>query len=214
MENGLETELDDQLGYSRNGHSSKTLRTSFGDGEVSVFCEQRGEFAPKLLRKSQSSISQDIEEKILPMDAKDMTTGDIGAHIQDIYGVEVSDATVSRSAGKDPTHRKRMAAAAGDRLRGGFSGCRPPPCSQRGTNYQKGRLPCHRHQLRWSERGSGMWAGKNENAKCWAIVLNRLKNLVVEGIFLACTDNLTSFSAAIEAAFPRTENQNCIIQQI
>ena len=112
MENGLEAELDDQLGYSRydyknkdtdnsrNGYSSKTLRTSFGDVEVSVPRDRKSEFDPKVLRKNQTSISQDIEEKILSMYAKGMTTGDIEAHIQDIYGVDVSDTTVSRITDK------------------------------------------------------------------------------------------------------------------
>lgn len=75
MEDGLETELDDELGYSRydyrnkstensrNGHSSKTLRTSFGDVEVTVPRDRKGEFEPQLLKKNQTSISQDIEEK-------------------------------------------------------------------------------------------------------------------------------------------------------
>ena len=107
MENGLEAELDEELGYSkydyknkdtdnsRNGHSSKTLRTSFGDVEVSVPRDRKGDFDPQLLKKNQTSISQDIEEKILSMYAKGMTTGDIETHIRDIYGIEVSDTTVS-----------------------------------------------------------------------------------------------------------------------
>ena len=84
MENGLEAELEDQLGYnrydyknknkdtdnSRNGHSSKTLRTSFGDVEVSVPRDRKSEFEPKVLRKNQTSVSQDIEEKILSMYAR------------------------------------------------------------------------------------------------------------------------------------------------
>ena len=112
MENGLEAELEDELGYSRydyrnkatdnsrNGHSSKTLRTSFGDVEVSVPRDRKGEFEPQVLKKNQTSISQDIEEKILSMYAKGMTTGDIEAHIQDIYGICVSDSTVSRITDK------------------------------------------------------------------------------------------------------------------
>ena len=112
IENGLDAELDEELGYSRydyknkdtdnsrNGHSSKTLRTSFGDVEVSVPRDRQGEFDPQLLKKNQTSISQDIEEKILSMYAKGMTTSDIEAHIRDIYGVEVSDTTVSRITDK------------------------------------------------------------------------------------------------------------------
>ena len=150
MENGLEAELDDQLGYSRydyknkdtdnsrNGHSSKTLRTSFGNVEVSVPRYRKSEFDPKMLRKNQTSISQDIEEKILSMYAKGMTTGDIEAHIQDIYGVDVSDTTVSRS--------ERVAAdAAGVHLCGCFSGCDSLPCPQRRTDRKEGRLYRHRY---------------------------------------------------------------------
>ena len=110
MENGLEAELEDELGYSkydykntdnsRNGHSSKPLRTSFGDVEVSVSRDRKGEFEPQVLKKNQTSISQDIEEKILSMYVKGMATSDIEAYIQDIYGISVSDNTVSRITGK------------------------------------------------------------------------------------------------------------------
>lgn len=91
----MENSLEDELGYSkydyknkdtdnsRNGHSSKTLRTSFGDVEISVPRDRKGEFEPQMLKKNQTSISQDIEEKILSMYAKGMTTGDIETHIAD-----------------------------------------------------------------------------------------------------------------------------------
>ena len=158
MENGLEAELDEDLGYgkydyknkatdnSRNGHSSKNLRTSFGDVEVSVPRDRKGEFEPQLLKKNQTSISQDIEEKILSMYAKGMTTGDIEAHIQDIYGLSVSDTTVSRITDKNPACGKRMAAAAsGIDLRRSFSGCDPLPCPQRRADREEGSLYRHRH---------------------------------------------------------------------
>jgi transposase-like protein len=112
MENGLDAELEDELGYSkydyknkdtdnsRNGHSSKTLRTSFGEVEVAIPRDRKGEFDPVLLKKNQTSISEDVEEKILSMYAKGMTTADIEAHIREIYGIEVSDTTVSRITDK------------------------------------------------------------------------------------------------------------------
>lgn len=82
--------------YNRlDGHRSKTLRTSFGDVEMAVPRDRKGEFEPQVLKKSQISISQDIEEKFLAMYAKGITTSDIEAHIQDIYGVVVFDTTVS-----------------------------------------------------------------------------------------------------------------------
>ena len=112
MEEGLEAELTEELGYSkydyknketensRNGHSSKKLRTSYGEVDVSIPRDRKGEFEPQLLKKNQTSISQDIEEKILSMYAKGMSTGDIEAHIRDIYGLDVSDTTVSRITDK------------------------------------------------------------------------------------------------------------------
>ena len=112
MEDGLEAELSEALGYikydykqketenSRNGHSSKKLRTSYGEVDVSIPRDRKGEFEPQLLKKNQTSISPDIEEKILSMYAKGMSTGDIEAHIRDIYGLAVSDTTVSRITDK------------------------------------------------------------------------------------------------------------------
>ena len=93
MEDSLDAELTEELGYSRydyrnketansrNGHSSKTLRTSYGNIDVSVPRDRKGEFEPQLLKKNQTNITQDVEEKILSMYAKGMTTGDIEAHI-------------------------------------------------------------------------------------------------------------------------------------
>ena len=108
MENGLEAELDNELGYSkydyksknadnsRNGHSEKTLRTSFGNVGRSVPRDRNSEFEPQLLKKNQTSISQDIEEKIISMYAKGISTDDISDHVNDIYGISVLDTTISR----------------------------------------------------------------------------------------------------------------------
>ena len=171
MENGLEAELDDELGYSkydyknkdtdnsRNGHSSKTLRTSFGDVEVSVPRDRKGEFEPQVLKKNQTSISQDIEEKILSMYAKGMTTSDIEAHIQDIYGVSVSDSTVSRITDKIlPVAREWQqrplesiyAVVFLDAIH--YSGCHPLSCPQRRADREESSVYCHWSQPGWTER--------------------------------------------------------------
>ena len=227
MENGLEAELDDQLGYnrydyknkntdnSRNGHSSKTLRTSFGDIEVSVPRDRKSEFDPKVLRKNQTSISQDIEEKILSMYAKDMTTGDIEAHIQDIYGVDVSDTTVSRitdkilPAAKEWQQRPLESIDAVVFLDAIHYHVRSEGQIVKNAVYIAIGIDLDGHK-----DVLGMWVGENESAKFWATVLNSLKNRGIEDIFIACTDNLTGFSAAIEAVYPKTEIQNCIIHQL
>lgn len=227
MENGLEAELDDQLGYSRydyknkdtdnsrNGYSSKTLRTSFGDVEVSVPRDRKSEFDPKVLRKNQTSISQDIEEKILSMYAKGMTTGDIEAHIQDIYGVDVSDTTVSRITDKIlPAAKEWQQRPLESIYAVVFLDAIHYHVRSEGQIVKKAVYIAIGIDLDGHKDVLGMWVGENESAKFWATVLNSLKNRGVEDIFIACTDNLTGFSAAIEAVYPKTEIQNCIIHQL
>ena len=227
MENSLDAELDDELGYSkydyrskdtdnsRNGHSGKTLRTSFGEVDISVPRDRKGEFEPQVLKKNQTSISQDIEEKILSMYAKGMTTGDIEAHIRDIYGVEVSDTTVSRITDKilpiAKEWRQRPLEAVYAVV---FLDAIHYPVRSEGQIVKKAVYIAIGIDLEGKKDVLGMWADENESAKFWATVLNGLKNRSVENIFIACTDNLTGFSAAIEAVFPKTEIQNCIVHQL
>ena len=80
---------------SRTGHSVKTVKTSAGEVEIAVPRDRKTEFEPQIIRKNETSLSWDIEEKIISMYAKGMTTNDISAHIEDIYGIEVSDSLVS-----------------------------------------------------------------------------------------------------------------------
>ena len=227
MENGLDAELDEELGYSRydykskntdnsrNGHSSKTLRTSFGDVEVSVPRNRKGEFEPQVLKKNQTSISQDIEEKVLSMYAKGMTTGDIETHIRDIYGIEVSDTTVSRITDKIlPIAKEWQQRPLESVYAVVFLDAIHYHVRSEGQIVKKAVYIAIGINLEGKKDVLGMWVGENESAKFWATVLNSLRNRGVEDIFIACTDNLTGFSAAIKAVFPRTEIQNCIIHQI
>lgn len=227
MEAGLEAELDDELGYSkydyknkdttnsRNGHSSKTLRTSFGDVEVSVPRDRKSEFEPQLLKKNQTSISQDIEEKILSMYAKGMTTSDIEAHIQDIYGIGVSDTTVSRITDKILPAAKEWQQRPLETIYAVvFLDAIHYHVRSEGRIIKKAVYIAIGINLDGRKDVLGMWVGENESAKFWATILNGLKNRGIEDIFIACTDNLTGFSTAIEAVFPKTEIQNCIIHQL
>lgn len=92
---------------SRNGYSEKTLKTSLGDLELAVPRDRNGEFEPQLVKKNQTTLSGDIEEKILSMYAKGMTTSDIESHIREIYGLEVSDSAISRVTDAVPPVRTR-----------------------------------------------------------------------------------------------------------
>ncbi len=99
LDESLEGELDEELGYtrydyknkdtdnSRNGFSKKTMHTSYGDLDINIPRDRNGEFEPQIIKKHQNTITQDMEEKILSMYAKGMTTSDIESHFQDLYGI-------------------------------------------------------------------------------------------------------------------------------
>ena len=227
MENGLDCELDEHLGYdrydtkgkttddSRNGYSSKTLRTSFGDTSIQVPRDRKGEFDPVILRKNQTSISEDVEAKIISMYAKGMTTSDIGDHIRDIYGIEVSESTVSRITDKVLPEAKEWQQRPLESIYAVmFMDAIHYHVRSEGQVVKKAVYVAIGIDLNGRKDVLGMWVGENESAKYWATVLNSLRNRGVEDIFIACTDNLTGFSNAIEAVFPRTDIQNCIIHQL
>ena len=227
METGLDSELDEHLGYdrydtkekdtddSRNGHSSKTLRTSFGDTPIQIPRDRKGEFDPVILRKNQTSISQDVEAKIISMYAKGMTTADIGDHIRDIYGIEVSESTVSRITDKVLPEAKEWQQRPLESIYAVmFMDAIHYHVRSEGQVVKKAVYIAIGIDLSGRKDVLGMWVGENESAKYWATVLNSLRNRGVEDIFIACTDNLTGFSNAIEAVFPRTDIQNCIIHQL
>ena len=227
MENGLDAELDEELGYSRydyknkdtdnsrNGHSSKTLKTSFGEVDIDVPRDRKGEFDPVILKKNQTSISQDVEEKILSMYAKGMTTSDIETHIRDIYGLQISDTTISRITDKIlPIAKEWQQRPLEPIYAVVFLDAIHYHVRSEGQIVKKAVYIAIGVNLDGKKDVLGMWVGENESAKYWASVLNGLRNRGVEDIFIACTDNLTGFDAAIEAVFPQTEIQNCIIHQL
>ena len=227
MENGLDAELDEELGYSkydyrnketrnsRNGHSNKTLRTSFGNVDIAIPRDRDGQFEPQLLKKNQTSVSRDIEEKILTLYAKGITTGDIEAHIRDIYGVEVSDTTISRVTDKIlPIAKEWQQRPLESIYAVVFLDAIHYHVRSEGQIVKKAVYIAIGVDLDGHKDVLDMWVGENESAKFWATVLNGLRNRGVEDIFIACTDNLSGFSAAVEAVFPKTEIQNCVVHQI
>lgn len=227
MENGLEAELDEDLGYSkydyknkegtnsRNGHSQKTLKTSFGNIEIETPRDRNSEFEPQLLKKNQTSITQEVEEKILSMYAKGMTTGDIETHIKDIYGLDVSDTTVSRITDKIlPVAKEWQQRPLESIYAVVFLDAIHYHVRSEGQIVKKAVYIAIGIDLDGKKDVLGMWVGENESAKFWATVLNGLRNRGVEDIFIACTDNLNGFSDAIAAVYPKTDIQNCIIHQL
>ena len=227
LENGLEGELDEELGYSkydyrskdtdnsRNGYSEKTLKTSLGDLELAVARDRKGEFTPQLVKKNQTTLSGDIEEKILSMYAKGMTTGDIEAHIREIYGLEVSDTTISRVTDKIlPVVKEWQMRPLEEIYAVVFLDAVHFHVRSEGQIVKKAVYVAIGVQMDGVRDVLGMWVGENESAKFCLGILNGLKNRGVADILIACVDGLTGFTSAIEAVFPRTEIQQCVIHQI
>ena len=227
LENGLEGELDDELGYtkydyrnkegenSRNGYSKKTLKTSFGETEIKVPRDRDGEFEPQLIKKNQTTLTGDIEEKILSMYAKGMTTSDIETHIQDIYGLECSDSTISRITDKIlPVVREWQSRPLEEIYAVVFMDAIHFHVRSEGQIVKKSVYIAIGINMDGLKEVLGMWVGENESAKFWLSVMNGLKNRGLQDILIACVDGLTGFPAAIEAVYPKTEIQQCIIHQI
>lgn len=227
LENGLEGELDDELGYtkydyrnkegenSRNGYSKKTLKTSFGETEIKVPRDRNGEFEPQLVKKNQTTLTGDIEEKILSMYAKGMTTSDIETHIQDIYGLECSDSTISRITDKIlPVVREWQSRPLEEVYAVVFMDAIHFHVRSEGQIVKKAVYIAIGINMDGLKEVLGMWVGENESAKFWLSVMNGLKNRGLQDILIACVDGLTGFPSAIEAVYPKTEIQQCIIHQI
>ncbi len=227
LENGLEGELEDELGYSkydyrnketdnsRNGYSEKKLKTSLGDLEIAIPRDRKGEFEPQIVRKNQTTLSGDIEEKILSMYAKGMTTSDIESHIRDIYGIEVSDTTISRVTDKIlPVVKEWQMRPLESIYAVTFLDAVHFHVRSEGQIVKKAVYIAIGIKMDGVRDVLGMWVGENESAKFWLGILNGLKNRGVEDILIACVDGLTGFTNAIEAVFPQTEIQQCVIHQI
>ena len=149
------------------------------------------------------------------MYAKVMTTSDIQAHIKDIYGMDISDTTVSRITDKIlPEAREWQQRPLESVYAVVFMDAIHYHVRSEGQIVKKAVYIAIGVNLEGRKSVLGMWIGENESAKFWASVLNNLKNRKVEDILIACTNNLTGFSEAIAAVFPKTDIQNCIIHQL
>lgn len=227
LENGLEGELDEELGYSkydyrnkqtdnsRNGYSEKTLKSSLGDLEIAIPRDRKGQFEPQLVKKQQTTLNGDIEEKILSMYAKGMTTSDIEGHIREIYGLVVSDSTISRVTDKIlPVVREWQMRPLEALYAVVFMDAVHFNVRSEGQIVKKAVYIAIGIQMDGIRDVLGMWVGENESAKFWLSLLNGLKNRGVSDILIACVDGLSGFSNAIEAAFAKTQVQQCVIHQI
>jgi len=227
VESGLEGELDVELGYpkydyrhketsnSRNGHSKKTLMTSSGEVELKVPRDRNGDFEPQIVKKHQTSLNGEIEEKILSLYAKGMTQSDIEQHIREIYGLDCSESTISRVTDKImPVVRDWQNRPLEEVYAVVFLDAIHFNVRSEGSIIKKAVYIAIGVTSDGKKEVLGMWVGENESAKFWASILTNLSNRGVRDILIACVDGLPGFVSAIEAIFPDTAVQHCIIHQI
>lgn len=222
----LEAEMDDHLGYSkydyqnketsdsRNGFSKKTVTSSMGPITLDIPRDREGTFEPQAVKKNETDISS-IEDQVLSMYAKGMTTRDIRDHLKDVYGVDASAEMISHMTDRilpiakewqnRPLERKYAVV---------FMDAVHFHVRQDNQTVKKAVYVAIGIKLDGSKEVLGMWIGGNESAKYWLGVLNEIKNRGVQDIMIVSVDGLTGFVDAIGAVFPQAEVQRCIVHQI
>lgn len=224
LESMLQAEMDQHLGYdeyersdntnSRNGLKSKKVRSKYGEMDINVPQDRESSFEPRIVKKRQKDISS-IDDKIIAMYAKGLTTRQISEQIEDIYGFEVSEGMVSNIT---------------DRLLPEIEEWQQRPLSEIypiifidaihfsvRDNHVIKKLAAY-VVLGINQDGRKevltVQVGQNESSKYWLGVLNELKNRGVKDILVICADGLKGIKESIDVAFPDTEYQRCIVHQV
>lgn len=224
VEAALNAELDEHLGYerhqasdntnSRNGYTSKTLRTEDGQFELNTPRDREGSFEPQLVKKGQTRFTS-MDDKILSLYAKGMTTRDIVACFKEMYNADISPTLISRvteavmgrvvewqSRPLDPVYPIVYLDCIVVKIRQDKQVINKAIYLALGVN-----LEGHKELL-------GMWLSENEGAKFWLGVLTELQNRGVKDILIACVDGLKGFPDAISAVYPQAQVQLCIVHMV
>lgn len=220
----METEMDSHLGYeksqrsdnknSRNGYKTKNLNSSYGSFQIQVPQDRESSFEPQVVQKRQKDIS-DIDQKIIAMYAKGMTTRQISETINDIYGFEASEGFISDVTDKilpkiEEWQNRPLASVYPivfiDAIH--FSVRQDSIVSKLAAYVVVGMNDSGRKEVLTLE------IGENESSKYWLGILNSLKNRGVQDILILCSDGLTGLKEAIATAFPETEHQRCIVHMV
>lgn len=226
IEKMLEAEMDEHLGYekhdvkgnnsgnSRNGYNYKTIISDYGESEIAVPRDRNGEFEPKVLGNHQTR-TDEIEQKIMSMYSKGMSQRDIVDNIREIYGAEISQTLISRITDKILPEVNEWQNRPLESIY--------PIVYLDGIVFKSRKdsqiiNKCVYTLLGIDMQGQkdilGIWISENEGASFYASICSDLRNRGVTDIFIACHDNLKGLSEAINAVFPKTKQQLCIVHQI
>ncbi|MBU6079959.1 IS256 family transposase [Allobacillus halotolerans] len=222
----FEAEIEDHLGYSkhnvlgnytgnsRNGYKPKNIKTKFGNIPLEIPRDRNGQYEPQIVKNYETSING-LEEQIIALYSKGMSTRDIEAHINDIYGVDVSPSLISKITDKLLPQISEWQSRPLERVY--------PIVYLDAIHFKV------KHENRIINKAAytvlginsegykdilGIWIGENESASFWLSVCTELKSRGVEDILIACKDGLSGFSEAIQSTFPQTHIQLCVIHQI
>jgi len=226
IEGMLDAELSDELGYekhssngkntgnSRNGKSRKTLKNENGEIDISIPRDRNGSFDPVIVKKYERTLGP-IEDKIISMYAKGMTTRDIQSHIEEIYGIEVSPTFVSNVTEKIVHIATQWQNRPLEEIYPVvFFDAIHYKVRDEGRVINKAAYTCLGIDINGHKDLLGLWVSPAEGANFWVGVITELRNRGVNHILIACIDGLKGFPEAINTVFPDTEIQLCVIHVI
>jgi putative transposase len=226
IERAMKAELTDHLGYpkhdptgknsgnSRNGNSKKTIKGEFGNLEIEVPRDRNATFEPVIISKGETRFTG-FDEKIISMYARGMTTRDIQAHLQELYGVEVSPTLISQvtdavteeiTLWQNRPLEEVYPILYLDAIR--------VKVRHNGSVINKSVYLAIGVTWDGTKDILGMWIAETEGAKFWLQVVTELKNRGVKDIFIACVDGLKGFPEAIETVFPNAQVQLCMVHMV
>jgi putative transposase len=226
VEKAMNAEMTEHLGYeknsdsgigtgnSRNGKSGKTLLTDIGDVTIEVPRDRNAEFEPQIVKKNQRRF-EGFDDKIISMYARGMTTRDIQGHLKDIYGVDVSPDLISTVTSDVIADAKEWQSRLLEKI---YPVVYFDALVVNGRTDGKATKKAVYIALGLDLQGKkdvlGLWIGEAEGAKFWMGIMSELKNRGVEDILIACIDGLKGLPEAINAVFPETHIQLCIVHMI
>lgn len=220
----MEAEMDNHLGYSksersdsddyRNGYKTKRINSSYGNMDIHVPQDRKSTFEPQIVKKRQKDIS-DIDQKIISMYAKGMTTRQISDIIDDIYGFEPSEGFISDVTDKIlPQIEDWQNRPLNDVYPIVYIDAIHYSVRDEGVIRKLAAYVILGINTNGMKEVLSINVGDNESSKYWLSVLNELKNRGVKDILVLCADGLTGIKEAISAAFPKTEYQRCIVHMV
>jgi putative transposase len=226
IETMLESEMDEHLGYeknsvdgnnsgnSRNGYNHKTIISDYGESEIAVPRDRNGDFEPKVLEKRQVR-TDEIEQKIMAMYSRGMSQRDIEDNLREIYGAEIPQTLISKITDKILPEVNEWQNRPLETMY--------PIIYFDGIVFKSRKDSQIINKCVYSVLGIdmdgqkdilGIWMSENEGASFYATICSDLKKRGVADIFIACHDNLKGLGEAINAVFPKTKQQLCIVHQI